>query len=180
MNIASLFGVLFFAGAIYNLFTGDYPNAAVGGSVGLALILIDGGLQALGDLNRGGFAQWLSENRHAVQNGGATYRGVEIHPHTIVRSFDVAVSVLLVSWRAHSRPYVPGAEFVWLRGTILTMLSLALGWWAFPWGPVHTIQAVGTNLGGGRRLLVAEVLRSLDAAAANARTVTAPVAMAGA
>jgi hypothetical protein len=30
-----------------------------------------------------------------------------------------------------------------------TIVSLLLGWWGIPWGPLHTIEALKTNLNGG-------------------------------
>lgn len=37
-----------------------------------------------------------------------------------------------------------------VRGLPWTLLSLLLGWWGIPWGPIYTIQALYLNLGGGR------------------------------
>jgi hypothetical protein len=31
----------------------------------------------------------------------------------------------------------------------------ALGWWGFPWGPIYSIQALWTNMSGGKRPVVA-------------------------
>jgi hypothetical protein len=37
----------------------------------------------------------------------------------------------------------------WVRGLPYTLMSLLLGWWGIPWGPIRTIQALATNFGGG-------------------------------
>ena len=37
-----------------------------------------------------------------------------------------------------------------LQGLPFTLLSLLLGWWGIPWGPIYTIQSLWVNLKGGR------------------------------
>jgi hypothetical protein len=60
-------------------------------------------------------------------------------------------SVLVMTYRRGSdihyiRPYksrvVPGLRF--------TLLSLLVGWWGIPWGPIYTVQSIWINLGGGK------------------------------
>lgn len=48
-------------------------------------------------------------------------------------------------------------------------LSMILGWWGVPWGPIYTLQSIGTALTGGRQdpmanqqLLVAIGLRLIE------------------
>ena len=41
-------------------------------------------------------------------------------------------------------------------------ISLFLGWWGIPWGPIYTVGTIATNLGGGRDV-TKEVLASLHA-----------------
>jgi hypothetical protein len=38
---------------------------------------------------------------------------------------------------------------MFLRGYIYTLLSLLLGWWSLPWGPIETAMSVWANLNGG-------------------------------
>ena len=46
-----------------------------------------------------------------------------------------------------------------------TLLTLLLGWWGIPWGPIYTIGALITNFSGGKDV-TAEVLASLGSTAA--------------
>jgi hypothetical protein len=61
-----------------------------------------------------------------------------------------AVSVILMSFRRTSPIYFarPGEQ---PRGWKYTLLTLLVGWWGIPWGPIFTIQALITNLRGGHR-----------------------------
>jgi hypothetical protein len=36
------------------------------------------------------------------------------------------------------------------KGMGFTVMSLFLGWWGFPWGPIYTIQSLYVNLTGGK------------------------------
>jgi hypothetical protein len=42
---------------------------------------------------------------------------------------------------------------------LFTMVSLLLGWWGIPFGPIFTVRAVVKNLSGGQVVTVAELLR---------------------
>lgn len=65
--------------------------------------------------------------------------------------YEYVISLLAVTLRRPSpiyyvRPGQSPAQFHWPY----TLLTLALGWWGFPWGPAFTIGAVRDNLGGGQ------------------------------
>ena len=48
-----------------------------------------------------------------------------------------------------------------------TLLTLIVGWWGFPWGPIYSLQALFTNLKGGKDV-TSEILAALPAAAQSA------------
>lgn len=37
------------------------------------------------------------------------------------------------------------------KATKATLITWALGWWGIPWGPIYTLQAIFTNLVGGKQ-----------------------------
>ena len=41
-----------------------------------------------------------------------------------------------------------GGTFV--KALPYTLISLAFGWWGFPWGFIYTPMSLATNLGGGK------------------------------
>jgi hypothetical protein len=46
--------------------------------------------------------------------------------------------------------FVKESENAIVKGIGFTLISLLLGWWGIPWGPVYTIQSLITNFRGGK------------------------------
>lgn len=65
--------------------------------------------------------------------------------------FGYAMSFLVITLRRSSDVYfIRAGESAFGKGLPYTLLSLALGWWGFPWGFIYTPMVVFQNLGGGR------------------------------
>jgi hypothetical protein len=65
--------------------------------------------------------------------------------------FDYCVSVVVMSFQRCSDVYfVRADESTLLKSMPYTLLSLVVGWWGIPWGPIYTVSAIATNLRGGR------------------------------
>jgi hypothetical protein len=64
--------------------------------------------------------------------------------------FEFCVSLIAVTLRRPSRVYYlkPGRSG-WTRALPYSLLSLALGWWGLPWGPIFTPIVLAGNLTGG-------------------------------
>ena len=114
------------------------------------------------------FLDWLVSHREALGNGPALYEGGRVSSTTPVRRFSVCISLLVVSIKAPSRYLVPGRDTPWLTGCLYSLISVCLGWWGFPWGPIYTVQALVTNLRGGERKTVGQLLEQLRTASAGA------------
>lgn len=80
--------------------------------------------------------------------------------------FSYCVSVVLLTLkRPTSVYYVPAGEQAVVRSLPWTVLTLLLGWWGFPWGPIHTLGALVENLRGGTdvtREVMAQLATSSD------------------
>jgi len=65
--------------------------------------------------------------------------------------FQYCVSLVFVTLRRASNVYLikPG-DGTATRALPFTLLSLVLGWWGLPWGPIWTIATVYRNSRGGR------------------------------
>jgi len=65
--------------------------------------------------------------------------------------YDYCFSVVIVTFRRSSEIYFirPGESSI-VPGLKYTLLSLIVGWWGIPWGPIYTIGSVAKNLSGGR------------------------------
>ena len=64
--------------------------------------------------------------------------------------FEVCASVVLATlrWQTDPRDTRSAWHRLWL-GLPFTLVSLLLGPWGVPWGPIGTAAAVWTNLTGG-------------------------------
>ena len=76
--------------------------------------------------------------------------------------FEYCVSVVFATFRCESAVYFTDSwQERYLRGLPFSVLSLLLGPWGVPWGPVVTAQSVWANLSGGRDM-TAQILADLD------------------
>jgi hypothetical protein len=65
--------------------------------------------------------------------------------------YQYCVSIVVMTYRRSSNIYfVPAGKSSVVRGLGFTVGSLVAGWWGIPWGPIYTVQALWTNLTGGR------------------------------
>lgn len=78
--------------------------------------------------------------------------------------FQYCISLLVITFRRGSNIYfIKPDENAAMTGLGFTLLSLVLGWWGIPWGPIYTIGSVYTNLTGGKDV-TAEVMASINLA----------------
>jgi len=76
--------------------------------------------------------------------------------------FQYCISILIMTFRRNSDIYFIRADESTFSISIgYTLLSLLLGWWGIPWGPIYTIGAVITNLNGGKNVTT-ELLASIN------------------
>jgi hypothetical protein len=75
--------------------------------------------------------------------------------------YQYCISVLVMSFKRASNIYFvrPGENAV-TKGLPFSLISLVLGWWGIPWGPIWTISTIVTNLRGGRDV-TNDVVRSM-------------------
>lgn len=65
--------------------------------------------------------------------------------------FEYCVSLLIITLKRPSGIYfVRADESTFGKSISFTMISLLLGWWGIPWGPIYTIGLIYTNLSGGK------------------------------
>jgi len=79
------------------------------------------------------------------------------------------VSILVLTFKQPSSiHFIRPGQSAAARGLGFTLLSLVLGWWGIPWGPIWTLMTVFKNLGGGT-----DVTRQVMASIAPAEPVVA-------
>ena len=65
--------------------------------------------------------------------------------------YQYCVSILIMTFRRPSEIYfIRAGESAVGKGLGFTVLSLVLGWWGIPWGPIYTVGSVITNFQGGK------------------------------
>jgi len=68
-------------------------------------------------------------------------------------SYQYCISALVVSFKRFSSVYfVRAGESNFGKMAGYLAVSLLLGWWGIPWGPIWTIQSLVVNLRGGKNL----------------------------
>jgi hypothetical protein len=73
--------------------------------------------------------------------------------------FEYCISILVMTFKRSSDiHFIKSGESTTKHSIGYTLLSLVVGWWGFPWGPIYTIGSLITNLGGGKDV-TAEVLQ---------------------
>jgi hypothetical protein len=76
--------------------------------------------------------------------------------------FEYCISLVLITFKRSSSVYfVPAGRGTLGRSLPFILLTLLLGWWGIPWGPIYTIGALITNFSGGRDV-TAEILAAVD------------------
>lgn len=75
--------------------------------------------------------------------------------------FPYCFSIVILTFKRSSEIYlIKVGEGTFKKSIKFTLISLFLGWWGIPWGIIHTIQSVFTNLRGGRDV-TAQVMSAL-------------------
>jgi hypothetical protein len=65
--------------------------------------------------------------------------------------YQYCISLLVLTFKRSSNVYlIRHEENAVVKGLPFTLLSLLLGWWGIPWGPIYTIKSIWLNFSGGR------------------------------
>lgn len=76
--------------------------------------------------------------------------------------YQYCISILIMTFKRPSDIYfIKSGESGLTKGLGFTLISLLLGWWGIPWGPIYTIGSLFTNLTGGKDVTGA-VVESLN------------------
>lgn len=76
--------------------------------------------------------------------------------------YQYCISILIMTFRRSSDIYfVRAGESAFSKGLGFSLISLLLGWWGIPWGPIYTIGSFITNFGGGKDV-TQEVLATIQ------------------
>jgi hypothetical protein len=92
--------------------------------------------------------------------------------------FTYTMSFFVITLRRPSQiHFIRAGESAVGRGMKYNLITMVMGWWGIPWGPIHSFISLGGNLSGGKDLTKAvcleiakaEALRRNQAALASER-----------
>ena len=147
--LASVFAITFAIGVGFNVVREDWPNVIFGSVPALFFTLI--ATMALKEaIARRRFTQFLLAHEAEIQHRGfVRYKGQILTFDSKVMSFEIVLSLLLVTVRSRSRHFIPEIETGFGAGSVFTIATVLLGWWGLPFGPWWTFQALAANFSGG-------------------------------
>jgi hypothetical protein len=65
--------------------------------------------------------------------------------------YNYCISLLVVTFRRSTDVYfIRENENAVVKGLPWTLLTLVMGWWGIPWGPIYTVSSLVVNLKGGK------------------------------
>lgn len=82
--------------------------------------------------------------------------------------FEYCISIVIMTFKNPRVYFLRSGERAISKSFPFILISLLLGWWGIPWGPIHTITSLATNLRGGRdvtaEVMVAIAIKDYDEA----------------
>lgn len=82
--------------------------------------------------------------------------------------YEYTISLVVITFfRSSNVTFVKADENKVVKGIGYTLLTLVLGWWGIPWGPIRSIQSLVTNFKGGKDVTDRVVAAMNHAASAN-------------
>ena len=76
--------------------------------------------------------------------------------------YQYCISIIVMTFKRGSSVYfIRNGESAFGKGITYTLISLFVGWWGIPWGPIYTIGSIITNCSGGKDI-TQEVVNSLN------------------
>jgi len=88
-----------------------------------------------------------------IENMSSDQLRFELQRGAKIVCYQYCVSLLVITLRRSSDAYfIPAGESSVSKGLPWTLLSLVMGWWGIPWGPIFTVQSLIVNFKGGKDL----------------------------
>jgi hypothetical protein len=96
--------------------------------------------------------------REIFENEGIYFKGYKITPSTQLVRYKYVVSIGVFTFTINSRLFLKEKISENIRSEIYVVISILLGWWGIPWGPIRTIEAIRSNHRGGEQLTLQQAL----------------------
>lgn len=159
--IPFLFSVLFLGFAFYNFYTGEYADSVAGVFLGA---LTGGIFFYLNFQERRSmeFLDFVLLNEQKLKNNAILiYRKKHITKETIVTRFWARCSLIIVTFKLPSSYLIVKQDDTRTIGLAYSIVTLFLGWWSFPSGPIETLATLTKNIRGGDKKNVLQLIHEM-------------------
>ncbi len=86
-----------------------------------------------------------------IENMTGLEMAVELEKGAKFVVYEYAISLLIITfYRSSNYYFVRANENRLVKGLGFSLLTLVLGWWGIPWGPIRSFQALVINFQGGK------------------------------
>lgn len=92
---------------------------------------------------------WQETGNGKTRPQPATRQPATRSSYVVHVSYRYAISFIFVTIYRRSAPHRIDGINRFLFPAFYSLITLLLGWWGIPWGPIRTIQALWINLRGG-------------------------------
>ena len=76
--------------------------------------------------------------------------------------YEYCISIIIMTFKRSSDIYfIKAGEGSIAKGIPYSFISLIVGWWGIPWGPVYTIGSLFCNIRGGKDV-TSELIASMN------------------
>lgn len=148
MFILLFFSFLFMIGCGYNVYMGNFGDVLLGGGISIFLLCIYIFFRRENKKNDE-FLQWIGENQERINSSGIEYAsGQVIDRYTELARYYACLSFVIFTIKLPSRYYIKGTASSNIALIIYTLITILLGWWGLPRGPIYTIQVIFKNVAG--------------------------------
>jgi hypothetical protein len=90
---------------------------------------------------------------HGIEGMSSDQLRFELQRGAKIVCYHYCVSILVMTFRRSSGAYfIPAGESAVIKGLPWTLLTVVLGWWGIPWGPIFSVQSLIVNFKGGKDL----------------------------
>ncbi|MBU4077827.1 MAG: hypothetical protein KKI06_14190 [Euryarchaeota archaeon] len=105
-----------------------------------------------------------------ISYSGGKYNNALIHLEiaaflgviSIVVRFQACLSFIIFTNRSPSMFFIKGQDSILPAGLVYTFVTLLLGWWGIPWGPIYTVQTIYINLRGGHKQTIGDLINNIE------------------
>lgn len=86
-----------------------------------------------------------------IENMSGTEISLELQKGARFVVYEYAISILVMTFhRSSDITFIKADENAVVKGLGFSFLTLFLGWWGIPWGPIRSVQVLITNFKGGK------------------------------